>query len=201
MKTAHYYQFTFCICAFHLRSWPSDPEPVMSKNSPGVSWVMVTSAKTLPVGVNMWLILVMPTWKQTGHRRSWEKNKQSHFKALDCFYEKEDEMKGVCWECDHLNFNGWTNTVFQWQTLNCTWCRTFGMVLANRRSSSLCESFPFTTNFPKGVRSITPTFSITSLHSLPAGPNQLVRRKLGLNTTQRRLCFNVFLIIMSGFTI
>lgn len=71
-------------------------------------------------------------------------------------------------------------------------CFTFGMVLANRRSSSLCESFPFTTNFPKGVRSITPTFSITSLYSLPAAPNQLVRRKLGLNTTQNRLCFKLY---------
>lgn len=60
--------------------------------------------------------------------------------------------------------------------------RTFGMLLANRRSSSFWESFPFTMNFAKGVRSITPTFSITSLHSLPTGPNQLVRRKLGLNT-------------------
>lgn len=47
--------------AFHLRSCSSDPEPVMSKNSPGASWVTVTSAKTLPVGVNMWLMLVWPT--------------------------------------------------------------------------------------------------------------------------------------------
>lgn len=62
---------------------------------------------------------------------------------------------------------------------------TLGIVLANRRSSSLCESFPFTVNFPKGVRSITPTFSITSLHSLPTGLNQLVRLKLGLSATRR----------------
>lgn len=188
-KTAHYYQSTFCICAFHLRSWPSDPEPVMSKNSPGVSWVMVTSAKTLPVGVNMWLILVMPTWKQTGHRRSrGEKKKQT----------KPLQSAGLL-----LRRRRWNDgCVLRWMNQRCISVTdfTFGMVLANRRSSSLCESFPFTRNFPKGVRSITPTFSITSLHSLPAGPNQLVRRKLGLNATQHRLCFNVCLILMSGFT-
>ncbi|TNN37435.1 hypothetical protein EYF80_052398 [Liparis tanakae] len=46
---------------FHLRSCPSDPAPVMSRNSPGDSWVMVTSAKTFPVGVSMWLMFVRPT--------------------------------------------------------------------------------------------------------------------------------------------
>ena len=60
---------------------------------------------------------------------------------------------------------------------------TFGMVLANSRSNSFWLSAPLTMNFPNGLRSITPTFSITSLHSLPTGPNQLVRRKLGLQCT------------------
>lgn len=57
---------------------------------------------------------------------------------------------------------------------------TFGKLLANNWSSSLCASVPLTMNLPKGERSITPTFSITSLHSLPTGPNQFVLLKLGL---------------------
>lgn len=69
---------------------------------------------------------------------------------------------------------------------------TFGMELANSRSSSLCASFPFTMNLPKGERSITPTFSITSLHSLPTGPNQFVLLKLGLyrETNLSDVCFS-----------
>lgn len=62
----------------HLRSWPSDPEPVMSRNSPGDSWVMVTSANTLPVGVSMWLMLVAPTWKHAGQKDKW----CIHFRAF-----------------------------------------------------------------------------------------------------------------------
>lgn len=57
---------------------------------------------------------------------------------------------------------------------------TFGTTFANRWSSSLTESVPFTLNLPNGDRSITPTFSITCLYSRPTGSNQFVRRKLGL---------------------
>ncbi len=78
-------------------------------------------------------------------------------------------------------------------------CSTLGKVLANSRSSSRCESFPFTTNLPKGVRSITPTFSITSLHSLPTGPNQLVRRKLGLSSTKSMVTLYLGLLLLSTF--
>lgn len=86
----------------------------------------------------------------------------------------------VHWICDQHNHHFMSWTVYIRSS-------TLGMVLAKRRSKSLCESFPFTMNLPKGVRSITPTFSITSLHSLPTGPNQLVRWKLGLSTTQNQL--------------
>lgn len=147
---------------FHLRSCPSDPEPVMSKNSPGATWVMVTSAKTLPVGVNMWLILVRPTWRHTGQ------------------IDNESEKRGIC-------FKQLTLVLMKIYMRS-----TLGMVLANRRSSSLWESVPFTMNLAKGVKSITPTFSITSLHSLPTGPNQLVRRKLGLSTTQKQWTLYIF---------
>lgn len=149
----------------YLRSWPSDPEPVRSKNCPGASWVMVTSAKTLPLGVNMWLIFVMPTWKHTCHKRVWPFVFHNPWSYTE----------------NHSTFPAAAGCTFTLIFMQCSYF-TLGIVLANRRSSSLWESFPFTMNFPKGVRSITPTFSITSLHSLPTGPNQLVRRKLGLNT-------------------
>ena len=50
----------------YRRSCSSDPEPVISMNSPGADCVMVTSAYTRPLGVNMWLMLVRPTWEQMG---------------------------------------------------------------------------------------------------------------------------------------
>lgn len=59
---------------------------------------------------------------------------------------------------------------------------TFGTTFANRRSKSLTESLPLMLNLPKGVRSITPTFSVTCWYSRLTGSNQFVRRKLGLET-------------------
>lgn len=64
---------------------------------------------------------------------------------------------------------------------------TLGTTLAKRLSSSVTESRPLMWNFPKGDRSITPTFCITCSYSDPTGSNQFVRRKLGLEPN--RWCY------------
>lgn len=45
----------------HLRSWSSDPDPVITKNSLSAVLLMVISAYTLARGVSMWDTLTLPT--------------------------------------------------------------------------------------------------------------------------------------------
>lgn len=92
IRLGHWVTWTksFHWMSIYLRSWSSDPEPVINRNSPGDWWETVSSAYTRPLGVNMWLMFVKPTCtKEFKITWGWIKLLRTH---VSCGYHEKPHL-------------------------------------------------------------------------------------------------------------